>query len=260
MPKTLTGNNPRREQRLQQLMLDRIEQKYVRRVAWEVNRAMREAAKLVDAGEPVPTDQILPEHRKRMSRLLDQLWMDSGMDMSEHIAGTKKAMASFETKRTFDAVQPTEQADRVMQDWILSVGAAKIVRISETTKRDVKRIINKGIREGLSEKEIAKLIRESSPSLANNRAQLIARTETHTAANVAAQATAEASGVQLQREWVANMGSERTRVSHREADGQKVGMKEPFIVDGVPLMYPGDPEGPARLTINCRCAVAYVVK
>lgn len=260
MPKTLTGNNPRREQRLQQLLLDRIEQKYVRRIAWEVNRAMREAASLVSEGKPVPTDQILPKHQQRLQRLLDALWNESGKDMSEHIAGNKKAMHSFETKREFGAVQPTEQADRVMQDWIRSIGVTKIVRISSTTKRDVQRIINKGIKDGLSEKEIAELIRKSSPTLANNRAQLIARTETHTAANVAAQATAKASGVQLEREWVANMGSERTRVSHREADGQRVGMNEPFIVDGVPLMYPGDPEGPARLTINCRCAIAYVVK
>lgn len=47
---------------------------------------------------------------------------------------------------------------------------------------------------------------------------------------------------------------DRTRDSHREMDGQEVARGEPFITgNGVPLMFPGDPNGPPEEIINCRC-------
>lgn len=48
---------------------------------------------------------------------------------------------------------------------------------------------------------------------------------------------------------------ERTRPSHRAADGQTVKVTEPFIVDGVPLQWPGERMGPIDETGNCRCWV-----
>lgn len=257
MPKTLSGNNPRREQRLQELLRNRIEQKYLRRIGSEINRAMRKAAKNVQDSLPAPIDRVKAEHEQRLNRILTQLWTESGRTISEQIAGNKKAMQSFELKR--DGVLPTEQADMVMQQWIATVGARKIVQISNTTINDVRRVVEKGIENGLSERDLAKEIRKVSPVLAGNRAQSIARTETGAASANAAQATAQASGVELEREWVASSG-ERTRKSHDDADGQVVPMDQPFIVGGYELMMPCDPKGPAHLTINCRCAVAYIVK
>lgn len=46
---------------------------------------------------------------------------------------------------------------------------------------------------------------------------------------------------------------DRVRSSHRKADGQAVGLDEPFRVGGAELMYPGDPSGPAGEILNCRC-------
>lgn len=49
-------------------------------------------------------------------------------------------------------------------------------------------------------------------------------------------------------------GDNRVRESHVEMDGQRVRQGEPFISgDGVPLMYPGDPNAPPEERINCRC-------
>ena len=39
------------------------------------------------------------------------------------------------------------------------------------------------------------------------------------------------------------------------AGGQVRGIDEPFIVGGAQLRYPGDPQGPARETVQCRCAL-----
>ena len=46
---------------------------------------------------------------------------------------------------------------------------------------------------------------------------------------------------------------------HRSADGEVVGVNEPFMRSGAPLMYPGDPDGDAANTINCRCTILPVI-
>ncbi len=49
----------------------------------------------------------------------------------------------------------------------------------------------------------------------------------------------------------------RTRPDHVAADGQRAGMDDPFTVGGAKLSRPGDPEGPPKQIINCRCIVTY---
>lgn len=96
-----------------------------------------------------------------------------------------------------------------------------------------------------------------------NRATVVARTETLSALNAgqydAFLSVAEELGdPDFERGWLATEDS-RTRPTHRAADvgtpitGQRVGLTEPFIVGGFPLMKPGDPEGPPQETIQCRC-------
>ncbi len=89
-----------------------------------------------------------------------------------------------------------------------------------------------------------------------NRAVTIARTETMGALNGsradAFQAFAEEGGEGMERLWLATSDL-RTRESHRLVDGDRVGLTDPFIVGGFPLMFPGDPSGPPQEVINCRC-------
>jgi uncharacterized protein with gpF-like domain len=106
--------------------------------------------------------------------------------------------------------------------------------------------------------QIATAILDAAPQIAAWRGPLIARTETHGAANYGAQQAAKATGLPVRKEWVA-AGDERTRESHRAADGQKVGLDERFNVGGAWLLFPGDPDGPPGETINCRCAIAHIV-
>jgi hypothetical protein len=67
---------------------------------------------------------------------------------------------------------------------------------------------------------------------------------------------AQQSGLTLQKEWLAT-GDSHTRFTHMEADGQTVGMDEPFIVGGAELQYPGDPDGPSQEVVGCRCTQVY---
>lgn len=91
------------------------------------------------------------------------------------------------------------------------------------------------------------------------RAEMIARTETIRAANAGSHALYSRWGVQ-EREWLA-ANDDRTRDSHRAANGQKRKIDEPFVVGGYRMMYPGDATlgAPAREFVNCRCTTLPVI-
>lgn len=55
--------------------------------------------------------------------------------------------------------------------------------------------------------------------------------------------------------WVTRRDA-NVRLSHAEADRQKVPLSSPFLVDGVPMQFPADARtAPMDLWIGCRCTV-----
>lgn len=74
---------------------------------------------------------------------------------------------------------------------------------------------------------------------------------------------AEEKGIKLKKVWLATL-DERTRESHREMDGVKAKVDEPFVLtnnDGSEskLMFPADPDGDPEQVYNCRCTIIYDV-
>lgn len=265
MARTLTGNSRRREQRLQSLMLDRLVAKYDRRIAKEIRVTMRKAAQAVANGREGQIVPLMDLHKDRLGRIFESLWRASAKDFIEHTGARVKSMR-FEKKERLDAAILADAVDisvpqlvnRVMTEIVIANGLQRITDIAETTRSDIGALTTRGIAEGLTEREVASLIYDLAPTKSRSRSQTIARTETHYAANAGAQETAQATGVEMQREWVASL-DERTRDNHVVADGQTVGMNEPFIVGNAQLMYPGDQSaGAPSETINCRCAVVFV--
>jgi hypothetical protein len=90
-----------------------------------------------------------------------------------------------------------------------------------------------------------------------NRATVVARTETMSALNAGRTdtfvAVAEETGDEFEQVWLSTI-DRRTRATHKTADGQRVPIGQPFTVGGVSLRYPGDPLGPAKEIIQCRCS------
>ena len=255
MARTITGNSRQREQQLQSLMINRMTQKYERQIGREIGRAMTAAATAVRAGRNIET--IRAEHERRMTAILESLWMESATQMAEHMLGSERSWYGLiEQKNVGVAISATVVIDRIMTDWMAQVGGIKIKQVTATTVLNVRQIVNAGINEGLSERDIAAQIAAVAPTKSASRAQTIARTETHSASTFAAQSSAEATGLTLVKVWVSARG-ERTRPDHDEADGQRRALNEPFIVGGEPLMYPGDPIGSPEQVINCRCVAAY---
>lgn len=70
---------------------------------------------------------------------------------------------------------------------------------------------------------------------------------------------ADGLGIPLMKEWNAHLDG-RTRLSHRQADGQKVGIHEKFIVGGYEMEEPADnTSAPPSEVYNCRCHMGGIV-
>ena len=69
---------------------------------------------------------------------------------------------------------------------------------------------------------------------------------------------AEDDGIIMGKEWIATNDS-RTRHAHKELNGKIVNQDEPFVVDGMKIMFPGDPDADPSLVYNCRCTLGGVV-
>lgn len=93
------------------------------------------------------------------------------------------------------------------------------------------------------------------------RAERIARTEEATAVNTAQFTAAKAkqnAGLPMKKQWN-SAADERTRESHRKADGQIRDFDQPFEVGDDLLDHPGDRvHGSAKECINCRCNCTYL--
>jgi SPP1 gp7 family putative phage head morphogenesis protein len=251
MARRLIDQNPQREQRRQSLLLDRLEVSFRNRMRAELTRAMGDMLRVYELTGEVPPAR---DHTEQVEALFRSMAVQCATTFGARIIQQGKDAGHVLETKGF-----AETMARLALQYVGSEAIRRrITSIAETTRAQIVNAVSRGYDAGLGVQAIAKLVRDQIPAFSRQRAALIARTETHGAANFGAQEAAKETGLQLRKEWVA-ASDERTRESHVEADGQIVGMDEPFIIGGVALMYPGDPDGPPEETINCRCAVAHVV-
>ena len=153
-------------------------------------------------------------------------------------------------------------ADQYSLDLIMDIG------------EDLRKAITRHIRFGLSGEQTAfQVMGEITKDLGTKtigmetvkgvayQAERIVRTEMHRVQGMASQARLEkASKIvpDLKKQWICSFIN--SRQSHKNAHGQVVDYDKPFRVGGDKLMYPGDPRGSAKETINCGCTQAPYVK
>jgi len=147
--------------------------------------------------------------------------------------------------------------------WARREAATKVVKINRATRNNIATVLSNGMKDGKSNADIAKEIRSVGGITSRVRAARIARTETHTASVNAVNEATKSTGMEFEREWVAAI-DDRTRgagakdqFSHIKANGEKVGMEQPFLATGEALMFPGDPKGSPGNVVNCRCVLLY---
>lgn len=253
MPTSLTGNDRLIEAQQQRFIADRLEALYFRRIAREIARAMRQGGRAIELGN---RPDIMSQHEAALTGIMFEMWNESALMSSERILGTVRQSRRGPQDRKRFNVQATQVMDGVMREWVRTYGIRKIKQITETTQTEIMTAVNHGIKEGLSEREIARLIYAVATTKSASRAQTIARTEVHSASQASSHASAELIGVRMVKVWLTAQ-DDRAREDHLEVNEQAVELNERFVVGIDRLLYPGDPTGSAEQVINCRCVAAY---
>lgn len=170
----------------------------------------------------------------------------------------------FESLKSDNLLLEAKDAGNVLDEfeirtrfYLSSIGGRQITKITETTRSSIMKAIQKGNAEGDGVAAIAARIREKvGGKIGKARANVIARTETHSAANSATFDAAGSSGIDGVFEWMSIHGP-RTRNSHARADGQRRKKGNKFKVGASQLRFPGDPLGAAHEIIYCRCGLGF---
>ncbi len=109
--------------------------------------------------------------------------------------------------------------------------------------------------------KIDMMVRRYTERYVKHRGEVIGRTEAMRAVNQGneeayrqAIASGEINADQLSREWRTRLDG-RERRTHMMLNGQKKGWGEPWVTENGEIKYPGDPDAPAKETIQCRCAI-----
>lgn len=208
----------------------------------------------------VPEAVARPEHVEQLRQQADDLfdrayWLDYSREALEpFVAAVYDGGAELAARalglsfELFDAEVTAQMRARL--DTLAG-------QITDTTHGVIEReLLREGVESGESIPKLADRIKSVFDGLATYRAETIARTETVGGHNAASRIAATSSGLVTRREWVATKDT-RTRDSHVELDGYTTNGVDDAYPNG--CMYPGDPAGPARETVNCRCVELFVV-
>jgi len=254
MPKYLITPSRSREIALQISLQKRLEARFEKTMRSQLTKAMRAGVEQYEQdGSDFGVEARIRSGNPALASAMAKEWR-TAMD----VFGNRILDANEKRNRGMILKQTQKDTfDQAVNDYIRQWTGTKVTQVSQTTVNQVRQLISRGEKEGLGTEAIGREIRKSIPGIASYRAATIARTETHTASNIGAMAAAQATGLNLRKEWLA-AEDDRTREDHADADGQIVGLNEPFTVGGVQMMEPGDPSAPPEQTINCRCAVAFL--
>jgi hypothetical protein len=214
------------------------------------------------------------DYREEVLRLYRSVWPIFAERTRDGLRGKQPGYAHWVRKRiSHRTAEPSRKQGgegwmREAQSFVSNEGGVLIREPTQATKQAIMEATRTAVSEGLEEGEGAEAIarridNNTSRVVSRTRARRIARTETIRASNRAsisgAQRASQETGQNLLKDWIATRDS-RVRSSHASADGQTVPLNETFTVGGFSARYPADPQLPPRLSVNCRCTLAYVKK
>lgn len=233
-------------------MLDRLEVGFRNRIRADLADAMRDMVRVWQATGEVPPARDLQDRLTTAYRGMAVLCATA---FGQRVMQQGKDAGLILEKKDFSGTMM-----RIALAYIAAEAIRRrITQVADTTRGQIVAAVEKGYADGLGQDGVAGYVADLIPGMAATRARMIARTETHGAANFGAVEAARETGLLLDKEWIA-AEDERTREDHAAASGQVVGMNEPFIVGGEAMAYPGDPAASADQVINCRCATGFIVR
>lgn len=226
--------------------LEREEARWVRPAAVVLAReGVRAAGAYRQGGEGAALNSV---DEREWERYIERVWLS-----------TVPRAGEFVTDQIVVKAAPPDPFMQAAVRHLRLNGGDRIKGITQTSKDEIGNQIRIGVSKGESRDEIAARIVKHRRSITPERAQTIARTEVHAAANYGSLVAAELVTVPMEKIWIARADA---RDSHRAASGQRRALDRPFIVGGYQLDHPGDSSRgvPAGLVVNCRCVMSFEVK
>lgn len=222
-------------------------ERLLRRAGRRMSRHMKAQATTLTAATIVPPDE-------------DEVIPASLRTDVEKMTKTERAKLARLLAVAYGAHEIAFDIEPVLTEELLEKVGTHAAFATEQELRTIYRdVIQRGAVEGMSVPDTAREIVNAVDDVAGYRATALARTDLIGLANGAGQNAATkafAGREDVVKVWLATP-DDRTRESHVDANGQRVALNEYFDVDGFPMMYPGDPDGPDEEVINCRCTVIY---
>lgn len=133
------------------------------------------------------------------------------------------------------------------------------IKVADTTHKAIIKELSEGFKLGEGIPELSNRIKNMH-EFSMKRATVVSRTEIISSSNAGTLQGYKESGVVIGKEWDSHE-DERTRKHHLEANGQRVKLDDPFIVDDDLLDYPGDnSHAKASNIIQCRCTLKPILE
>ena len=161
------------------------------------------------------------------------------------------------TQYTMYDKQTVERLIRDNPDLLPRKAAVNVPKDQLWNKKHINSAITQGILQGEAIDKIAQRLAATVTDMSHTSAIRNARTMTTSAQNggrIDSYKRAEGMGIKMLQVWMATL-DDRTRHEHRQLDGQKRKVGEPFEVDGEKIFFPGDPAAEPALVYNCRCTL-----
>lgn len=148
--------------------------------------------------------------------------------------------------------------NRLMTGFLNTYIIQRVTEVMGTTIKRVTDFIERGRNDGLTNKELARMLRADARAR-ELRANTIARTEATNAMSKSQILALESSGLNWEKAWV-KIVDDVTRESHLVMSATNwIGIKDYFIVGGYQMSFPGDSTmgAPLNEICNCRCRLAF---
>jgi len=200
-----------------------------------------------------------------------------GMQASEVMGADKEGgaiyalIAAYAARRSMTRREALAELDRInagmLNEWAIENARKRAGWITATTTNELDVAYSDATllmpqdasRDAVAREGASAFRRANAP-----RAEIISATETQAAAEAAkridldAAAIFAAAQIKAKKTW-RTRGDDRVRPAHAAANGQTLGVDDPFIVMGQRLQYPGDSSlgATAANVCNCRCSAIY---
>tara|TARA_E500000331_G_scaffold103850_1_gene100656 strand:+ start:308 stop:1156 length:849 start_codon:yes stop_codon:yes gene_type:complete len=251
--------NARKYIREQQRVRDTLSRGFAKKLARELN-------KTIDQSKVSLENQVIPE----ISILIQSNNNAISGTIAEYARKTYRAIFELNFVK-YDRVLQKQEGDpldfgrsAIFENAVRAYLLTRDPLITNISRNMAERIINHILDERLADKtlpQIAAGISNKFGPINRSRANVIARTETHSAAGYANhdyhEQASDSFGLSMIKQWVSTSDA-RTRPSHVTMNGAKVDMNEDFLMpNGARMSFCGDAKGGAANVVNCRCVTLY---